>query len=145
MVNVEVLCIEFYKGFVSLEKLRIWGKARTMQGTCCRTSRATKKKKGVEKFYPDFLLHSPFKNQASQSLGTALDQSQTSPIFGLPLDCYIQRQDVTNCSAASGRLRLKGLQEGINTRTIIRIRYVTRIAQKCLGQVLTLCRICRYC
>jgi hypothetical protein len=92
-----------------------------MQGTCCRTSRAAKKKV-VEKFYPDFLLHSSFKNQTSQSLGAALDQSQISPIFRLPLDCYSQRQDVTNCSGASGRLGVKGLQEGINARTIIRIR-----------------------
>ena len=102
-------------------------------------------KKVVEKFYPDFLLHSPFKNQTSQSLGTALDQSQILPIFRLPLDCYIQPQDVTNCSGASGRLGLKGLQEGINTRTIIRIRYIARKVQKHLDQVLTLCRICRYC
>jgi hypothetical protein len=85
----------------------------------------SQKKKVVEKFYPDFLLHSPFKNQTSQSLGAALDQSQISPIFRLPLDCYIRRQDVTNCSGASRRLGLKGLQEGINARTVIRIRYVT--------------------
>jgi cobyrinic acid a,c-diamide synthase len=129
---------------LSLESQRIWGKARTMQGTCCKTSRAAKKK-GVEKFYPDFLLHSPFKNQISQSLGTALHQSQISPIFRLPLDCYIQRQDVTNCSCASRRLGLKGLQEGINARTIIRIRYIARKVQKHLDQVITLCRICRYC
>jgi hypothetical protein len=131
MVNVEVLYIEFHKSSLSLEKLRTWGKARTNCKEHAARPHAQPKKKLVEKFYPDFLLHSPFKNQSSQSLGTALDQFQISPIFGLLLDCYLQRQDVTNCSGASGRLRLKGLQEGINTRTIIRIRYVTRIVQKC--------------